>query len=62
MGRGESLMALLTPGVQVSMEKDNQCVDSFKEKIQTRPEPWNVKGVWRMGGQLEVPVGSTREA
>lgn len=43
------------------MEKDNEYVDYFKEKIQTRPEPWNVKGVWRMGGQLEVPVGSTRK-
>lgn len=55
-------MAFLTLGVQLSMEKDNQNVDSFKENIPTRPEPWNVKGVWRMGGQLEVPVGSTREA
>ena len=61
MGWGESLMTFLTPGVQLSMEKDNQYVDSFKENIPTRPEPWNVKGVWRMGGQLEVPVGSTRE-
>ena len=42
MGRDESLMALLTLGVQVSEEKDKQYVDSFKEKIQTRPRPWSV--------------------
>ena len=32
MGGGESLMALLTLGAQVSVGKDKQYVDSFKER------------------------------
>lgn len=60
--RDESLMAFLILEAQVIVGKDKHGANFFKGKIQTRSKARNVPIEWENYGQLEVQVGSIKEA